>query len=135
MTEVLNTTYLHNSRPFIVRAEAQTTDGRHVEGIGSSYLTRERAADKAISNAEDNADRFDVGFQVMNIDYRKTVISILEDEHRIQSRSIMVPPYKVRVSAYQGDKSVDATSSGWLRFNGTVGSAISNAESQLGRLG
>lgn len=135
MTEVVNTTYLHNSRPFIVRAEAKTNDGRHVEGIGSSYLTRGRAADKAISNAETNAEEFDVGFQVMNIDYRKTVISVLENEHRIQSRSIMFPPYKVRVSAYQGEKSVDATNSGWLRFNGTVGGAVNKAESQLERLG
>lgn len=134
MVEITNTDYLHNSRPFIVRAVGQAEDGRHIEGVGASYLTRGRATDKAIANAEKNAEQFDVGFQIMNVDYRKTVVAVKDDEFEIRNRSLAFPPYKVRVSAHRDGKSADASSSGWLRFSGTVGSALSKAESQLRRL-
>lgn len=133
MTEIINTDYLHNSRPFIVRAVGQTDDGRRIEGLGASYLTRERATDKAISNAEKNAEQFDVGFRILNVDYRKTVIAVKDDEFEIQNRSLAFPPYKVRLSAQVDGKSVDASSSSWFRFPGTVSSAVRKAESQLGR--
>ncbi|WP_167837507.1 hypothetical protein [Halosimplex halophilum] len=132
MTEITNTDYLHNSRPFIVRAIGQTDDGRRVEGLGASYLTRGRATDKAIADAERNAEEFDVGFQILNVDHRKTAIALKEDEFDIQKRRLAFPPYKVRISAYRGEKSVDASSSGWLRFSGTVASAVQNAQARLG---
>lgn len=135
MTEITNTDYLHNSRPFIVRAVGQTEDGRHVEGLGASYLTRGRATDKAIANAEQHAEQFDVGFQILNVDYRKRVIAVKDNEFEIQKRTLAFPPYKVRISAHHGEKSADASSSGWLRFSGTVESAVKKAQSRLGQLG
>lgn len=133
MTEITNTDYLHNSRPFVVRAVGQADDGRRIEGLGASYLTRGRATDKAIADAEQNAEQFDVGFQVLNVDYRKTVIAVKQDEFDIQKRTLAFPPYKVRISAYHGEKSADASSSGWLRFSGTLGSAVRKAQSRLGK--
>ena len=70
--EVVNTTHMHDSRPFIVKAEANSPDGRHVEGVGVSLLTRGRAVDKAIDRAQRAADETDVGFEILNVDYRES---------------------------------------------------------------
>lgn len=133
--EVVNTTYLHDTRPYVVRAQGETNDGRHVEGIGVSNLTRNRATNKAISNAESLGDRTNVSFQVMEVNYQRTAVSVLESDMQQRERDFPIPPYKVRVSASADGRSADGAKSSWLTFGGTLESAVKKAESQLQRMG
>lgn len=135
--EIVNTTYLTNSRPFIVSADGRTDDGRHVQGIGISFITRNRATNKAIGNAERLAERTDCNFEILNVDYRNTSVAVVDNELKVQKggRTLMIPPYKVRISASRDGKSADGSSSSFVRFDGTLEKAVRSAESQLDRMG
>lgn len=134
--EISNTTYLTNSRPFIVSTDGETSDGRHIQGLGISFLTRSRATNKAISNAEKLADETSCSFEILNVDYRGTSVAVIDNKLEVQKggRTFYFPPYKVRLSAVRDGKSADGSSSSFLSFSGTVESAVKSAESQLDRM-
>ncbi len=134
--EITNTTYLSNSRPFIVSADGRTDDGREIQGLGISFITQSRATNKAISNAETLAAETSCSYQILNVDYRGTSVAVMNDKLEVQKggRTIYFPPYKVRISAARNGKSADGSSSSFFRFNGTVESAVKSAESQLDRM-
>lgn len=134
--EITNTTYLTNSRPFIVSVDGETGDGRHIQGLGISFLTRNRATDKAITNTETLAAETSCSFEILNVDYRGTSVAVIDNKLEVQKggRTFYFPPYKVRLSAGRDGKSADGSSSSFIRFSGTVESAVKSAESQLDRM-
>lgn len=136
--EIINTSYFHDSRPYVVIAQGQTKEKRHVEGVGVSYLTRNHASNKAIIRAQRVGQEYELSYRILDVKYRRLTMSYLRQQGKIevQKTGMPIPLFKIRVTADFDGKSADGTNTSYLRANGTKGlkKAIGEAQSQLQKM-
>jgi len=116
--EIENTVYVHEKRPYIVKATARDREGNVAEGIGTSFTSIDSAREEASEQAQNLAREYDVGFEVLNLTYnspflfRKLTIdaSFRDGEFEVKRRTSFLPKAKVRVSGHKNGKQRDASS-------------------------